>query len=332
MISIIIPVYNREKYIEECIRSIQAQTYKNYEIILIDDGSTDNTLPLCQAMAEKDPSIRILAGAHAGVSAARNVGLEAVAGAYVFFLDSDDVLHPRALEILVQGLKETDAAISATARIDIGEKNWQQIYAHMEKYPDPWGTTYQTFEETLEATFGTASPLGVIGGVMMRSDLIGSTRFRTDLYIGEDFFFVYENMIKGGSTVFSVNRLYYARHHDSNLSWDFGYTGFMNRLMRRELVWKSEEALGRKKYAVSQKNSLLGIYQTFRDRKSLPKEDLRKINKVMRSYRKEILPDLMFDGKLRYILYFWIPGGYYIDRKCRPALQKLVRKLRGKKV
>ena len=328
MISIIIPVYNREQYIEECIRSIQAQTYKNYEIILIDDGSTDNTLAICRGLAQQDPAIRILEGAHAGVSAARNIGLDEVQGNYVFFLDSDDVLHPRALEILVAGLKETDATISATARIDIADRHWSQVYDHMEKNPDPFGTTYQTFKETLEAAFRTASPLGIIGGVMMRTDLIGNTRFRTDLYIGEDFFFIYENMIKGGSTVFSINRLYYARFHQTNLSKDFSYSGFTNRLLRRELVWKSEEALGRPQYAAIQKAQALELYPYFAKRKTLLREDKRKIKKTLRSYGKILFPDLSIGNKIRYILYLWIPGGLALTQKIWPSLLKLVHKFR----
>ena len=250
MVSIIIPVYNREKYIEECIRSIRAQTYKNYEIILIDDGSTDNTLAICRTLAQEEPVIRILESSHVGVSAARNIGLDAAVGDYVFFLDSDDIIHPCLLETLVNGLTETGAVIGGTMCVSIWEENWDKAYEYIEKSPGPGEITYQTFEETLEAVLSVGkTPLGMIGGVMIRRDIIDQTRFRPDLYIGEDFFFVYENMIKGGSTVFLKQKWYFARNHANNTSWDFGYSGFMNCLLRRELVWKSEEAMGRKKYA-----------------------------------------------------------------------------------
>lgn len=326
MVSIIIPVYNREKYIEECIRSIQAQSYKNYEIILIDDGSTDNTLSICRALAQEEPAIRILESGHLGVSAARNIGLEAVKGDFVFFLDSDDIIHPKLLETLVDALKGTDAIMSATARHDIWDQNWSKAYAHIEANPDAGDTIHHTFEESMDAMFGGPSPLGIIGGIMMRTDLIGETRFRTDLYIGEDFFFTYENLIKGGSTVFLKNKLYYARCHDQNLSWDLGYTGYMNRLLRRELVWKNEEALGRKKYATIQKNHAFGLYEFFMKIKTLPKEDACKIKKVARTYGKLLFPDLYFGNKVRYILFFCIPGGYAFAKalfafwnKIRPA-------------
>ena len=309
MISVIIPVYNREKYVEECIRSLQNQSYKNYEIILIDDGSTDDTLAICRRLAAEIPAIRILEGTHAGVSKARNIGLEAARGDFVFFIDSDDIIHPGLLEILVKSLKETDATIAATKCFSIWEQDWGNVYPYIERNPGPGETTYQTFEQTLEAVFcGGKNPLNMIGGVMMRRDLIGDTRFRDDLYIGEDFFFVYENMIKGGSTIFLKEIWYYARNHKDNTSWDFGYTGFMNRLLRRELVWKSEESLGRKKYAAAQKNAAFEL-SSFAFRKDLPRSEKQKIKKVMRSYRKVLFGDLCFKNKLKYLLYFWIPGG-----------------------
>lgn len=326
MVSIIIPVYNREQYIEECIRSIQAQTYKNYEIILIDDGSTDNTLAICRTLAQKEPAIRIFESGHVGVSAARNIGLDAVQGDYVFFLDSDDIIHPQLLDSLVNGLKTTDAAIAGTQCISIWEQHWHHVYPHIEENSGPGETTYQTFEETLEAVFCKKTPLGMIGGVMIRRDIIGNTRFRTDLYIGEDFFFIYENMIKGCSTVFLKQQWYFARNHANNTSWDFGYTGFMNRLLRRELVWKSEETQGRKKYAVMQKNAAFGLYEYIVKRKNLPQDEKRKIKKVLRSYYKTLFRDLYFGNKVRYIFYIWIPGGFLLLRTIESIVRKILHK------
>lgn len=327
MISIIIPVYNREKYIEECIRSIQAQTYKNYEIILIDDGSTDNTLSICRTLAQTEPAIRIFESGHVGVSAARNIGLDAAYGDFVFFLDSDDVIHPELLETLVTNLRETGASIGGTRCVGIWDQHWHKVHPYIEQQPGPGETTLLTFEETLAAVFAGNSPLGMIGGVMIRRDIIGNTRFRTDLYIGEDFFFIYENIIKGGSSVFLKQKWYFGRHHATNTSWDFGYTGFMNRLLRRELVWKSEESFGRQQYANIQKRDAFGLYDYFAKGKNLSSHDKKKIKKVMRSYRKIIFPALPFSMRLQYILYFWIPCGFSFWH----ALRAIVHSLNPKK-
>ena len=105
-VSVIIPVYNREQYVEECIQSLQKQTHQNMEIILIDDGSSDNTVQICSRMATEDPRILLLTMEHGGVSAARNKGLDTAKGKYIFFLDSDDVIHPLLLETLVEGMEK----------------------------------------------------------------------------------------------------------------------------------------------------------------------------------------------------------------------------------
>lgn len=77
-VSIIVPIYNKEKYLEKCLDSILGQTYRDLEIILVDDGSTDNSLAICQRYAEKDPRIKIYHKPNGGVSSARNLGLEKV--------------------------------------------------------------------------------------------------------------------------------------------------------------------------------------------------------------------------------------------------------------
>ncbi len=307
MISIIIPIYNREKYIEECVQSICAQSYSDWEILLIDDGSTDRTLELCQKLADEEARIKVLQIKHAGVSAARNVGIEAAKGEYLFFLDSDDVIHPLLLEALVRGFEQSDAGIGGTAVVNVPEKYWDKVSEHVAQDVDPGVTTYQNHEETLEAVFHTWSPINVIGGVMIRRDLIGETRFRTDLFIGEDFYFIYENLIKGASTVFLKQKWYYCRHHEHNSSWNFDFSGYMNRFYRRELVWKSEEAFGRTEYAACQKRQAFGFCVACMRKHKPYSSDSRKMRKVLRAYKKELFPALKLKQKIGYYLYVYIP-------------------------
>jgi glycosyltransferase involved in cell wall biosynthesis len=111
-ISVIIPVYNTEKYIEKCVTSVQAQTYENLEILLVDDGSVDGSLARCQAMAQQDSRITVLHRENGGASAARNTGLDAATGDYIAFVDSDDYIAPNTYERLHQALVEADADMS----------------------------------------------------------------------------------------------------------------------------------------------------------------------------------------------------------------------------
>lgn len=236
MVSVIIPVYNRQKYIEECIQSVIAQSYQNFEIIIIDDGSTDDSLKICKELAQTEPRIRLHNGAHKGVSAARNIGLDVSQGEYVFFVDSDDVIHPRLLETLVEGLQRYGVHMGGTRGINIPQRNWQTYTEKLYSSTDEGEVIQKSFEETLHAMFTEQTPFSVMGGVIMRRDWIGDTRYRTDLSIGEDYLFSYENLIKGTGAVFLKQRWYLNRIHDSNTSWDYSYTGFMTRFLRRKLV------------------------------------------------------------------------------------------------
>ena len=108
-VSVIIPVYNVEKYLNECIDSVIKQTYKNLDIILVDDGSTDNSGSICDKYSEKDSRIRVIHRKNGGLSAARNTGFDVSNGEYIYFLDSDDYLELSAISDLVSTIEEENA-------------------------------------------------------------------------------------------------------------------------------------------------------------------------------------------------------------------------------
>lgn len=307
MVSVIIPVYNREKLIEECVRSILTGSYQNLEIIINDDGSTDATREVCSHLADTDSRIRLITSDHAGVSAARNKAIEVSVGEYLFFIDSDDVIHPRLIEVLVSEMSKTGAGIGGTGVRSVIEKNWHTVKQLIEA-AQATEITYQNNEESLHCMFCEKSPLSVIGGIMMRRDLVGETRFRTDLHIGEDFYFIYENLIKGADTVFLKESWYYCKMHKKNSSWDFTYEGFLTRFRRREMVWKSEEAFGRKKYADLQKNSVFSSFMTCVSKNKPYSNDAKKMRKFMKERKKEFFPNLSFKGKILCLLFLYLPA------------------------
>lgn len=106
LVSIIIPVYNTEKYLERCINSIMEQTFKDYELLLIDDGSTDRSSSICDDYADKFENIRVIHKTNGGVSSARNTGIIEAEGKYIYFADSDDIVKPDGLESLVRCAEE----------------------------------------------------------------------------------------------------------------------------------------------------------------------------------------------------------------------------------
>ncbi len=106
LISVIVPIYKVEQYLNRCVQSIVDQTYKNLEIILVDDGSPDNSPAMCDAWAEKDDRIRVIHKENGGVSSARNAGLDAANGAYIGFVDGDDYIEPDMYAQLLQAIQK----------------------------------------------------------------------------------------------------------------------------------------------------------------------------------------------------------------------------------
>lgn len=116
IISVIVPVYNGKEYLEECIESILNQIYKDIELLLIDDGSKDNSLEICKAWADKDDRIRVIHQENMGVSAARNRGLKEARGNYIAFIDSDDIIDRNYLQFLYNTAKKNNCKISTCKR------------------------------------------------------------------------------------------------------------------------------------------------------------------------------------------------------------------------
>lgn len=123
IISLLVPIYNSGKYLEKCIESVIKQTYKNLEIILIDDGSTDDSGEICDKYASIDKRIKVIHKKNEGVSVARNIGIEKATGEYIGFVDSDDFIHPQMYEILYRMIKEyqLDMAVCKTKDIEVRE-------------------------------------------------------------------------------------------------------------------------------------------------------------------------------------------------------------------
>ena len=125
LLSVIVPVYNVEKYLDKCIASILESSYKNLEIILVDDGSSDSSPILCDAYSEKHSNIRVIHKENGGLSSARNSGLEVASGKFISFIDSDDYIHSEMFSKLIQLIHDYDADFSSCGNL--------RVYNHVEK-------------------------------------------------------------------------------------------------------------------------------------------------------------------------------------------------------
>lgn len=184
-ISVIIPAYNSEAYLEPCVRSVLQQTYQNLEILLIDDGSTDKTWELCQALAAADSRIRPIRKENGGVSAARNAGIDASTGALLSFLDADDMLEEGALESLLKVQLDTHAEIVAARLADGAEAGRRSGEVLI------WTGT-EALQRSLEDHPLTYSACGKL----YTRKIVGQTRFQEDIRVNEDTLFVFQLLCK----------------------------------------------------------------------------------------------------------------------------------------
>ncbi|MBT1161484.1 glycosyltransferase family 2 protein [Bifidobacterium sp. SO1] len=119
LVSIIVPVYNAERYLRHCVDSILAQSHRNIEVILVDDGATDSSPAICDAYAAADPRVTVIHQPNGGIAKAQNAGLDAASGDYIAFVDNDDILDRRNIELLLHSLESTGA--------DMSKARWHQF-------------------------------------------------------------------------------------------------------------------------------------------------------------------------------------------------------------
>ena len=182
-VSIIMPVYNAEKYLNRSINSILSQTYKNIEVILVNDGSKDSSAEICDAFAIKDNRIKVFHQKNSGASAARNRGVENASGKYLQFIDSDDFLEPQCTETLVQNIKDADMVICGFRKVKKG-KNQEVSFEKNEIIEVKEGA--QKFFTTIKAVL-----YDTIWNKLYLKDKV-KTKFNPKYFMGEDGIFNFE--------------------------------------------------------------------------------------------------------------------------------------------
>ncbi len=201
LVSVIVPVYKVEEYLSRCIESIINQTYKNLEIILVDDGSPDNCPQICDEYAKKDNRIKVIHKENGGLSDARNAGMKIATGEYTAFIDSDDYIDLSMFEHMVQ--------VSIVEKADIVECNVYSVYDNcIEKYNTDTYAIYNQNNLIMEAYIKYYHIKTVVWNKLYKTELIKNISFEFGKY-NEDEFFTYRVLANANVLVHIDNYYYY---------------------------------------------------------------------------------------------------------------------------
>lgn len=210
LISIIIPVYNVEKYLKECLNSVVNQTYANLEIILVNDGSTDKSPQICDEFALQDSRIKVFHQKNSGVSSARNKGLDSVSGDFITFVDSDDTIEKEHIQNMVNLLKDDTDIVCTPARKDLPEFEVRELsgidglkYILDERY-------FINFFKDVKFDWGNCNKL-------FKADIVKSIRFLPDEKVGEDFSFLWKAFLNSNKFIFGNKNTYNYRRSETSV-------------------------------------------------------------------------------------------------------------------
>lgn len=186
LISIIVPVYNVENYLRQCLDSIMSQTYQNFECLLINDGSPDNSADICREYVEKDSRFRYFEKENGGVSSARNLGIERSKGQYITFIDSDDWVESDYLEVLYKSLidEKADVAVSTYKQFNMDDNNYY-VHSYQRGY-DRKVFTNEELIDSLPLLYGYDSTYNFVSCKLITRNLLEYIRFNLSTDYGED--------------------------------------------------------------------------------------------------------------------------------------------------
>ena len=219
-ISVIVPVYNVEQYLERCVDSIINQTYTNLEIILVNDGSTDNSGKLCDELAKKDERIRVIHKENGGLSDARNRGIYEAESDLVGFIDSDDYIDNDMYEVLLRNLNDTDADLSMCALYDVYNNT-----------PEAQVTNKETWELSSEQAIKMVMEAKILSvtavNKLYRKSLFTDLKFEVGK-IAEDAFIMIKLLDKCEKIVATNEKKYYYVHRENSITTQKFSTKFLN--------------------------------------------------------------------------------------------------------
>ena len=291
-ISVIVPVYNVEAYLERCVESILQQTYAHFELILINDGSTDSSGQICDHLASQYENIKVYHIENAGVSNARNMGIQLATGSWVTFIDSDDFVTQDYLATLASAAEGLNVGFVIAPLHHIKNGIVTDLPSHSEK-TELWSTE-ETMKELLMTTRTSFFPVAKL----FKRDLLADEKFNTNYHLAEDALFLTELLLKTRcSCVFIDKPVYFYDHREGSATTSVNRHVFDTIEVYQQIIAQVSQAFPNLKYELINREcwSYITVYDKiiFTSSEEYQKEKAELRTWIVR-HRREIWKDAYF--------------------------------------
>ena len=291
-ISVIVPVYNVEAYLERCVESILQQTYAHFELILINDGSTDSSGQICDHLASQYENIKVYHIENSGVSNARNMGIQLATGSWVTFIDSDDFVTQDYLATLASAVEGVNVGFAIAPLHHIKNGIVTDIPSHSGK-TELWSTE-ETMKELLMTTRTSFFPVAKL----FKRDLLADEKFNTNYHLAEDALFLTELLLKTRcSSVFIDKPVYYYDHREGSATTSVNRHVFDTIEVYQQIIAQVSQAFPNLKYELINREcwSYITVYDKiiFTSREEYQKEKAELRTWIVQ-HRREIWKDAYF--------------------------------------
>lgn len=291
-ISVIVPVYNVEAYLERCVESILQQTYAHFELILINDGSTDSSGQICDHLASQYENIKVYHIENAGVSNARNMGIQLATGSWVTFIDSDDFVTQDYLATLASAAEGLNVGFVIAPLHHIKNGIVTDLPSHSGK-TELWSTE-ETMKELLMTTRTSFFPVAKL----FKRDLLADEKFNTNYHLAEDALFLTELLLKTRcSCVFIDKPVYYYDHREGSATTSVNRYVFDTIEVYKQIIAQVSQVFPNLKYELINREcwSYITVYDKiiFTSREEYQKEKAELRNWIVQ-HRREIWKDAYF--------------------------------------
>lgn len=311
-ISIIIPVYNTEKYLSACLNSIKEQSFEDFEVIIVDDGSTDSSYETAKKFSDSDLRFKIFKTKNGGVSKARNYGLEKANGTYISFVDSDDELYKNTLEILYRDAIENEADISSGTYTVVKKSNSET--GASDKSITIWNKK-QALEEALKDTPVTTD----CRAKLYKKESIAGIKFSGGRKIHEDSFFIFECLLKCSKMVIRNIPVYkYILRENSSSRSEFSEKYFDILYFaekKKEIITELFPEFHEQTNNLILKANMAMLEKLMLDGGEKYAEDIKKCRNEVKKYKNSYIPVNKRDKINFYLILYAFPLYKYLKKK-----------------